>query len=265
MSRIKLPREGLLANFCAKFNIPQQNALQQVDFYNFQYKSYGNEIYELPSTRLAHWWNYEEEESWFGKRIDLYLDRFEILSDVLLIDVGFSIPYLSTRHSLLGRTDVSAILVDNKQSAADFYELIKQQIPSPRASNDELIIADIEDADSQKQIVDAARRTIVERGIRHVIIAASEVVEHLSDPATFWRFASSLTHAVTTETTVYVTLPVADAIPSHSLVFEEEVPAMTYLLKSFVLDEARILRPPRPGARDRVIHRGCICAFGHMT
>jgi hypothetical protein len=264
MTGTQLNRDELLAAFCAKFQITELATLRQIDHYNFQYKSYGNEIYELPSTRLAHWRNYEEG-NWFAKRIDLYLDRVEALRDVLLIDIGFSIPYLSTRASLLGRNDISAILVDNKQSAADFYSFVQASIASPRSINDHVLVADVEDSDGQRQVVDVAKHMIAKHNTKHVLIAASEVVEHLRDPSNFWNFASLLSKAVSVETTIYVTLPVADPIPSHSLVFEQEVPAMTYLLKSFELDEALILRPPSPTNGDTPIHRGCICAFGRMT
>src|SRR3990167_2074484 len=101
--------------------------LNFVKFYNHDFSKYDNSVYAHPGSRVVHWWNYEDHD-WFAARIDKCLNYIDALLEqgkrVLLVDVGFSVPYILTRPSLAGSDLLWCLLIDKEKSAGDFYRVI---------------------------------------------------------------------------------------------------------------------------------------------
>ena len=131
--------------FSRRFWITPGEILRFVDYYNNDYSAYDNHVYARVESRIAHWWNYEDH-GWFTKRIDIYLDYLRKVSAtaterVLLVDIGYSVPYLFAHRSLSDRMNIFTILVDKEPSAKRFFNALSDLFEVHRDNLDKVVIA----------------------------------------------------------------------------------------------------------------------------
>jgi hypothetical protein len=248
--------------FSAKLNIREDQLLAEVEYYNTQFSAYGNEIYRNISVRVAHWWNYKTH-NWFARRIDYYLDKLVQMPNPLLIDVGFSIPYLQTDGRFAERRDIKALLIDKEENALDFYRAICKLVPTARQDQDDLVIGDIEDQGDLAKIRARMQSLLSYGDVQSILVVASEVIEHLKDERAFWKFVEMITRIWGRPIPIYITLPIGQKIPSHNLCFISEAEAFRYLEDRMVVEDSITLRPPADAVASPY-HVGCICAFGQV-
>ena len=191
--------------------------------YNSKFSEYGNEVYSRIESRVTHWLNFLDQ-GWFTRRLDRYLGlagEFDVI-----VDLGFSAPYAYAVQRLVSSRS-RYVYADKEASAYWFYsELVRQRGLMRRRKLDTVIHLDIEDGIDQERLL----RIVRELRPKSILIAAIEVIEHLQRDKRAWQLISKLesTRGVTTSQ-VYVTIPVGNHIPSHTLEFRTPGQAMKYL------------------------------------
>ena len=242
-----------------RLGIPQSDAQEFLRFYNEEMTEYGNEVYSQVESRIAHWTNYLAG-GWFQDRLRPYLER--TCSVDLVVDLGFSVPYVYADPDRLATADTVFLFVDKEDSVLPFYDAVVDLLNlHRRRESDRVLVANIEQADGRRQIVDAVRSL----SPSSTLIVASEVIEHLDDPRTGWDLLGQLEvagHGVS-----YVTLPVGKRIPSHNLQFLDDGAATDYIRANMMIEKEEdmsVLRPPE-GCQVFPFLRACACARGYVS
>lgn len=205
-----------------------------VDFYNSDFSAYGNEIYREVSSRVAHWLNFQEQ-GWFAKRLSYYLDNYGDYD--LVIDLGFSVPYVYARHDV-AVADTRFLFIDKYESAKSCFDAIRTLYEISR-KDDSVMLADIEhDATVARvcSVVNDSRE-------KSILIVGSEIVEHLSDPQCFWAIPRRLAETGY-RVDCFVTLPIGKKIPSHTIEFRSNEEADQYLQNFLTRKHTGRLFPP---------------------
>ncbi len=261
MSSAPINRSQLLSALERRTGKSSDEILKEVQQYNTQFSSYDNAIYSRVSTRLAHWWNYEDQ-NWFARRIDLYLEQLRHDRNVMLVDIGFSVPYLYAVPYFAERTDIAAVLVDKERSAELFYQIITDLASSSRRASDHIVIADIEEDEGQFTVVSVLRNAMQLHHPKSILVVASEVVEHLSNTRRFWQLISTMGMMTRIPLLLYITLPIGDKIPSHTVSFATEGDALSMISQWIEIRKYYVLRPPSHNEESPYL-RACVCVFGY--
>jgi hypothetical protein len=257
-------REWLINETAIAEGTTPADILAAVDFYNADYSAYDNSIYNNISTRLAHWVNYRDR-GWFTKRIELVLKSLKESRNALLVDIGFSISYLKASGEFSERTDLSTLLVEKFESAAEFHALLKKALPETRDLCDHLLLADVDTPEGCKSVVDSVFSLVESHAhaTDEILISAIEVVEHLEHIPQFWKMCAEIEKRSGLPTRLYVTLPICDSIPSHTAAFRTQENAVTYLRAYMDVDHSVLLSPPNHIYASSFL-KGCVCVFGSM-
>lgn len=258
-------RENFLEYFSKNLQFSPNSILEFIQFYNADFSSYDNEIYAHIGSRIAHWWNFQDCD-WFSKRINLYLDFLETLvtnnkEKVLLIDVGFSVPYTYTRSELNNSKNLSSFFIDKYQSAKQFHKLISDFLNINRESLDQVIISDIEQEYDQENLFDNFVKFIKKENPSKILVVASEVIEHLDNPDEFWKLLTKIQTLTTASIMVYITLPVGKIIPSHTLEFLSSDQAINYVNQYLEKQKVWLLKSPDNSSP---YLQECVCMLGKM-
>lgn len=248
---------ALIERVAEKAGLSTAGVLDAVAEYNADFAGYGDEVYTKVTTRLAHWLNYHKRD-WFSYRIDLYLDHLIGLPRPLLIDIGFSVPYTRAREMQSDR--VPALLVEKERSSLEFCKLLEEHTAS-RPAHEVVLLADVEDRADQMSIARNATLLATTYSTKSILLAASEVVEHLMNAEEFWRLACLIHSKVRVPLHLYVTLPVGTIIPTHKIEFKDEQTALRYLKERMHVYEYAVLRPQTNMPHSPHLE-ACVCAFG---
>jgi len=259
VSRTQLDRAKSRAFFSNRFAIPEADIAANVARYNNDYSQYGNEVYERITTRIAHWWNYEDH-NWFASRIDLFLDQLLKIPRPLLLDIGFSVPYLVADRRFVGRNDVQAVLVDKCDNVIPFCDAIFELLPSERRARHHIVIADVDVEDDRDRICNTVADLAKQEKVQSIFVSATELIEHLENANHFWNLLSALSGWTEMEPCVYVSLPVGAKIPSHIISFASSADAVEYLQRHMQIDQCTVLEAPPAESTEYL--RECVCAFG---
>lgn len=265
MQFLRKTRDQELSYFAQNFNLSAREILSFVEHYNSDFSAYDNGVYKDVSSRVAHWWNYANQ-GWFDRRINIVLDHLETLvaegKRVLLIDIGFSVPYTYTRDALLNSKNLFQILVDKEDSARIFFDAITTLYSINRERLDEVVIADIENISHAHKVVEYGQDYVAKHSIEEIVIVASEVVEHLANPGLFWQFTNKLSRVASTPVVLYATLPIGKKIPSHTLEFNSPDECKKYLIKHLNHPEFYLLKP-EDGSNVSPYLTECLCVLGN--
>jgi len=262
-----ISRAEELSFFSRRFSLSPKEILEFVKHYNSDFSQYDNHIYEHIGSRIAHWWNFETHD-WFAKRIDIYLDYLEkITSDprarVFLLDIGFSIPYVFSRHRLVQRNNLSCLLVDKERSAKRFFYAVRDHLKVTRVGLDQVMVADIERPDDRKQLLEQIRELGAKQRPNQLLLAGSEVIEHLDDPEAFWMLADAIKLRRSGQINIYATLPIGKKIPSHTLEFLTAADAFEYLSARLNIRDKWFLKPPARKLTSPYLQE-CVCVLGTL-
>ena len=256
-----------LAFFARRFGEPKEDLLKFVEYYNSDFSAYDNHVYEHIGSRIAHWQNFERND-WFARRIHLYLDILEKLTAnpqcrTTVVDIGFSVPYVYSRQILVGRANLSSVLIDKERSAKRFHSAIADLRGVKRNALHKVIVADIEIVHEQQRIWNALHSLSAATPPNTVLIVASEVIEHLDEPTSFWKLLEGIRIPGSPQILVYATLPVGKKIPSHTMEFLTSSDAFDYLSRHVQIWEKTLLRPPDRGNVSPYL-KECVCVFGGL-
>jgi hypothetical protein len=237
-----------------------------LDFYNNDFSAYGNEVYTDVRSRIAHWVNFSAG-GWFAERLNIFLNRVDEFSNepLVVVDLGFSVPYAYARPSLLEAKDTRFLFVDKEVSTLQFYScFVARNNLRARSSLDWPILADIESEQGNKRIVGAARALLTENRPRKLLIFSSETIEHLAAPAQAWKLMKDLTHAYDgIDHEIHITLPIGRIIPSHTISFETVESARDYVERHMTVTDWTILQPG-PDQSPSVFLTHCVYARGQF-
>ena len=251
-------RDSLLREFAHALRVPLEDLVKGIDFYNNDFSAYGNEVYGLIETRVAHWMNYQEG-GWFQHRLD---DAFDAATAFdVVVDLALTAPYAYTYPTLRDRKSPRFVLVDREPSAVEFYKVVVGLRGwQHTAQRDVVLSADVESEVGRAQILGAVA------GFRptSVLVVASEVVEHLTDDSQCWNLMRSISELPSVQKAlIYATLPVGRRIPSHTHEFRTAASALQYLSARMRVDQHRVLAP-REAERQTPFLEACVCALGQM-
>lgn len=186
--------------------------LRAVERYNRDFSAYGNEVYADLETRVAHWANFLDQ-GWFQHRLDMPLMRAQEFDVVL--DLGFSAPYAFAMRHLREQHSTRFVFADREASCEKFFRaLTKMENWQAASQRSRIVLADFEEA-SGRELVGA---TLKELQPQSLLIVASEVLEHLTNPKPVWHWlAKELSSSAQERAAIYLTLPIGKRIPSHTL------------------------------------------------
>lgn len=240
-----------------------------VNFYNDDYSTYGNEIYEDVRSRIAHWINFQRP-SWFNKRLDPWLRLIrKRLSEsdgsqpIISIDIGFSVPYVYTDADLVSDQRLRCVFVDKESSAAHFYNTISRKLGISRDGLDQVVVADIENTYDWLDVELAIRSVSSARNSApRIIISASEVIEHLRTPSRFFACCAALEEIFQTKVDVFLTLPIGRQIPSHERAFDTTAAALRFVKKYMVVTSHSAIEPSEADGPVSPYLTACLCVIG---
>lgn len=238
-----------------------------LEYYNRDFSAYGNEVYQDVRSRIAHWVNFAQG-GWFAERLNLFLNRVDELKGrpVVVVDLGFSVPYAYSRPSLLESAQTRFLFVDKEISTLQFYSCyVAKYGLRNRVSLDMPILGDIESEQGRKRIIGAAHGLLVEGRPEKLIIFSSEVIEHLAEPECAWKLMKNLTESYAgIDHEIHITLPIGRIIPSHTISFETVESAKVYVERNMAVSGWTVLQPePDEPVSPFLSH--CLYARGHLS
>lgn len=254
MTTYPIERESYVTKISDAFNLDHSDVLNFIDYYNSNYDLYDNKIYEKIETRIAHLNNFLSKD-WFSKRIYYYLNKIDKYD--LIIDIGFSIPYFLFYESTKNNKN-DFLLIDNQDSAIDFFDFSMSIASNKDPHNITAKKMDIE----SNNATDFLKLFVSNKKYSSVLFVASEVVEHLYSPDSFWQLAKELSLLVD-NFNIYATLPIGEKIPSHTIEFLNFESAKKHASKYIYIHEELRLSPPRNLAASPHL-KGCFCAMGEV-
>lgn len=234
-----------------------------VDYYNYHYEKYDNNIYKHLESRIAHWHNYYNG-GWFQRRIDIFLDileqETEANSNVILVDLGFSVPYPYSRNNLVNKENIKCVFIDKYQSSDMFLEGVSSELGCfNRTHDDKVIIQDIESTEGRNEILKFLSKIKTNNKTR-IVVMASEIIEHLNDPAGCFNFIEQICKMPNCIGSAYVTLPIGLKIPSHTIEFISEKETRSFVNKFSNIKYENVLEP-LSGIDISPYLKKCYCAY----
>jgi hypothetical protein len=265
--KISAKRNAELEFFAHSLKHTRSEILEFTEFYNRDFSLYDNSIYEHSGSRVVHWWNYEDHD-WFASRIDKCLNFVEALLDakknVLFVDVGFSVPYTFTRPSLCHSPHLWSILIDKEPSAKDFYETLANFLFESQPLNNSISVLDVELAAHRQAISQKIEAAVKVSQISDIVIMASEVIEHLVDPESFWSLVDAIKSLGIAKIHIYITLPICKKIPSHTMEFLRSQDALSYVRARMQVNREWLLSSPDDNI-PTIGKFSCYCALSEST
>lgn len=248
--------EALLRDLAQRLSVPWPEYREFAELYNRDYSIYTNDIYRKIESRLVHLENFLSPR-WFNHRLDTYV-RLARSFDVVL-DLGFSVPYLYCDQALWGAGKTRFVFVDRYESAAEFARAVDDHFGRRRFQEQDLYVtADLESGDGKSAVVQA----ISECRPSSLLIVASEIIEHVHAQDNFWATLSAVGEHVAGSTSLYVTVPVGERIPSHSLEFLTPESAIAYLRSRMELHWTATLRPRDESEPNNPYLSACVTGLG---
>lgn len=248
--------------FANELSVNRKYIEEYMEFYNNYYSIYNNDIYKSIETRITHWVNFIKRD-WFSKRIYIFLEYiYNLLKEnkkVLLIDVGFSVQYSRFIEDLRYNENLFSVLVDKEKSCIEFDGLLQKCYSG--VENFDIITMDIENQNLINSLFDQINNYIDYFSPQHVLVVASELIEHLNDDKSFWYFINNIDLTNNIDLSLYITLPIGNIIPSHTLSFDEITSAEKYLSDYIKIIDEFILKPPHDEVMSPYL-TSCYCAFG---
>jgi hypothetical protein len=232
--------------------------VKAVEDYNRDFSAYGNEVYALQESRVAHWANFLDQ-GWFQRRLDLPLLRAHEFDVVL--DLGFSVPYAFSLSSLRNSKSTYFLFADREQSCEVFFNALTQlEGWSMAAKRSRLALVDLESEQGRTQISSIVRN----RRPRSLLIVASEVLEHLKQTQPIWDWLlNDLASCATERTAVYVTLPIGLRIPSHMMEVRTTEDAVSWVGRHLPQQQSFVISDPRK-PKTRYL-TAAYCAWAEIT
>ena len=253
--------EEKAVNLLANLGVSAGSVVDFMQFYNSDLAAYGNEVYAEVETRVVHWLNFLSD-GWFNQRLDAYLrqaDQFD-----LVVDLGFSVPYIYLRDDFRARVKFSGsqfLFVDSQENAAEFYDaLVKAYELDFEEARDSVVIADIENASTHDDIL----RHASSKNPQSVLVVMSEVLEHLDEPGVALSLARDLLQlGQEGDSLLYTTLPIGYQIPSHLYEFLTVESARHWLGEFVDIVDEKVVRP-EAGVKVSQHLQSCYCSFSRV-
>lgn len=224
------------------FAIEQSDFESFFNFYNNDFKEYGNEVYKDFKVRLVHL-KYFLENSWWNHRFHFLWKYYKNYEQV--IDLGFSVPYLPIHLYELEKLNElpKTLYVDGNETSKKLADNILGTL-NIRAK---FVIGDLLDESTWKTI-----DSDLTDGNK--LFCSFETIEHLDDPTEFWRHIGKYSGSDMT-----LSLPIGPKIPSHNLTFQNEKEAINYIQQYLELKESKVFNGKVNGSEYNLFTAlGCI-------
>jgi len=215
----------LVQELLEDFSIPDQEFESFFNFYNDKYQEYGNEVYDDLRVRLTHL-KYFLENNWWNNRLYFLWKYYENYQQI--IDLGFSIPYLPLRLKSLDKLDAipRLLYVDKNDTSRKVANNLLKRLDVTA----QFVVGDLEDDLTWQQIQKNTKKT------EKKLFCIFETIEHLNDPAIFWKFLSKYYN----RNDIVLSLPIGDKVPSHHLSFSFKQEVSSYLDQYLEIKESKI-------------------------
>ncbi len=227
--------DTLIAITLSKLGISEGELRQYSEYYNGNYSSYGNEVYEDMRVRLVHLENFLQE-NWWNNRFHFLWKSFRNYEQI--IDIGFSVPYLPLK---LAQEDSLSLLpkmiyVDTNETSKKLAEVILDTL----GVSGEFVVGS---ATEENTWNDIEKLTIPGKKL----FTAFETIEHFEHPELFWKELSRFKGNDLT-----LSLPIGEKIPSHHSVFMTEAEVTKYLEQYLDITEIHVFDGKDAGSNYKI-------------
>ncbi len=206
-----------------KLNISPKELEEFSEYYNKDYSTYGNEVYEDIKVRLVHLENFLKE-NWWNNRFFFLWKYFSNYDEI--IDIGFSVPYLPIHLSKLNKVQElpRLVYVDGNETSKKLAEVILDVLNIKA----QFITGDAQNHNTWSEIKH------VSSGYKR-LFTAFETIEHFDHPELFWEGIADFRGD-----SLILSLPIGEKIPSHYSVFSNEIEITQYLEKYLEIQEKKV-------------------------
>lgn len=225
------------------FSINQLDFDSFFNFYNNEFKEYGNEVYADFKVRLVHL-KYFLENNWWNNRF-LFLWKY-YKNYAQIIDLGFSIPYLPIHlHKLKSINRLPKIVyVDGNETSKKLADNILKKT----GGSANFIIGDLLD----ESVWDKINSELSDES---KLFCSFETIEHLNKPEEFWRLIGKYKGS-----DMVLSLPIGPKIPTHNIFFMNDDATKHYVGQYLKIKESKVFDGKTQGSDYRIF-----TAFGTIV
>lgn len=205
------------------FTINQSDFDSFFNFYNDDYKKYGNEIYTDFKVRLVHL-KYFLENSWWNNRFHFLWKHYKNYKQI--IDLGFSVPYLPVYLHMQGLINElpRIVYVDGNETSKKLAANILEKL----GASVDFVVGNLLSESTWDEIN-------AKLDNESKLFCSFETIEHLNNPEEFWGLIGKYKGS-----DMVLSLPIGPKIPSHNIFFINEDTVKNYVEQYLKIKDSKI-------------------------